>query len=487
LVYEKMSAYFIDGPVTLGSTATSTSIKGNIKFVDGAPTTGDIVYTNGSGILTPIAIGSLNQVLAVGGSSIPGWVTQSTSNLTGVLPIANGGTNSSTALSGSSIMTSNGTSIIQGSAGTTTTVLHGNAAGVPTYSAVSLTADVTGVLPVVNGGTGQSSYTDGQILIGNSSGNTLTKASLTAGTGISITPGGGSIEIAATGGSSNTTVYDTPQTNTVYSVPAAAKGITVILLGSGGSGSGGLAQANNTGGAGGGAGTYRLFTIPVTSADTVLVTVGTGPDGGAVANIGTAGTSSILTINSKTIVAAAGGGGSTGSSTVGGGGGGSAGSQSAADGAATNSAGGSGGASTINGSYAISVSGVAGGAGNTGTGVGGAGTSGGTAITRPDVIIGGGGGGGSRGASQNGGTGGQCQGGLFTGGSATSGTASIAPGSNGGASAMSNGGISTNDATVPLRPSFGAGGAGGSGSGGVPGNRTAGGPGGHGYASITWF
>jgi len=38
--------------------------------------------------------------------------------------------------------------------GTTTTVLHGNAAGNPSWSAISLSADVTGTLPVANGGTG---------------------------------------------------------------------------------------------------------------------------------------------------------------------------------------------------------------------------------------------------------------------------------------------------------------------------------------------
>lgn len=78
-----------------------------------------------------------------------------------VLPIANGGTNSGTALSGNSIMISNGTQIVQGAAGTTTTVLHGNASGAPTYSAVSLTADVTGTLPVGNGGTNSASALSG--------------------------------------------------------------------------------------------------------------------------------------------------------------------------------------------------------------------------------------------------------------------------------------------------------------------------------------
>ena len=48
------------------------------------------------------------------------------------------------------------------------------------------------------GGTGQSTYTDGQLLIGNSTGNTLSKATLTAGSGISITNGSGTITIAST-------------------------------------------------------------------------------------------------------------------------------------------------------------------------------------------------------------------------------------------------------------------------------------------------
>jgi hypothetical protein len=59
-------------------------------------------------------------------------------------------------------------------------------------------------ITVANGGTGQSSYTNGQLLIGNTTGNTLTKATLTAGTGITITNGSGSITIAATGGGSGT-------------------------------------------------------------------------------------------------------------------------------------------------------------------------------------------------------------------------------------------------------------------------------------------
>lgn len=66
------------------------------------------------------------------------------------------------------------------------------------------TLTLGGTLAVANGGTGQTSYTDGQLLIGNSTGNTLTKATLIAGANISITNGAGSITIAATSGGTGT-------------------------------------------------------------------------------------------------------------------------------------------------------------------------------------------------------------------------------------------------------------------------------------------
>lgn len=69
-----------------------------------------------------------------------------------------------------------------------------------TGSPITTTGTLTlgGTLAVANGGTGQTSYTDGQLLIGNSTGNTLTKATLIAGSNITITNGAGSITIAAT-------------------------------------------------------------------------------------------------------------------------------------------------------------------------------------------------------------------------------------------------------------------------------------------------
>ena len=48
-------------------------------------------------------------------------------------------------------------------------------------------------LPVASGGTGQSTFTNGQLLIGNTTGNTLNKATLTAGSNITITNGAGTL------------------------------------------------------------------------------------------------------------------------------------------------------------------------------------------------------------------------------------------------------------------------------------------------------
>jgi hypothetical protein len=71
--------------------------------------------------------------------------------------------------------------------------------------ATSTTALTTGTLPVASGGTGQTTFTNGQLLIGNSAGNTLSKATLTAGTNIAITNGSGSITIDASFSTSGST------------------------------------------------------------------------------------------------------------------------------------------------------------------------------------------------------------------------------------------------------------------------------------------
>ena len=69
----------------------------------------------------------------------------------------------------------------------------GNVSALGTVTSATWNGTTMGV---AYGGTGQTTYTNGQLLIGNSTGNTLTKATLTQGTGITITNGAGSISIA---------------------------------------------------------------------------------------------------------------------------------------------------------------------------------------------------------------------------------------------------------------------------------------------------
>lgn len=90
------------------------------------------------------------------------------------------------------------TTILSSSAGGAAITLAGTSTVFSSYPAEKVISSDYGLLPVTNGGSGQSSYTNGQLLIGNTTGNTLSKATLTAGNGIGITNGTGTITIAAT-------------------------------------------------------------------------------------------------------------------------------------------------------------------------------------------------------------------------------------------------------------------------------------------------
>ena len=138
---------------------------------------GSTILTNGTWQGTPIASGYGGTGLTTfSAANYALYSTSSSALAAGTLPVAAGGTGATTL----------------------TGYTYGNGTGAFTASTTIPFSSITGTVPVNQGGTGQTSYTDGQLLIGNSTGNTLTKASLTAGTGISITPGSGSITIAST-------------------------------------------------------------------------------------------------------------------------------------------------------------------------------------------------------------------------------------------------------------------------------------------------
>jgi len=113
---------------------------------------------------------------------------------------------------------------------------------------------------VANGGTNLSATpTNGQLLIGNGTGYTL--AALTAGAGISLTNGAGSISISApAAGGTRGQVFTTVGANT-FTVPSGVTSVKVTVVGGGGGG-GGLTTDQYAAGSGGGAGGTAIASRP---------------------------------------------------------------------------------------------------------------------------------------------------------------------------------------------------------------------------------
>jgi hypothetical protein len=165
--------------------------------------------------------------------------------------------------------------------------------GVPTFRAVvaadiptlnqnttGTASNVTGTVAVANGGTGQTSYTNGQLLIGNTTGNTLTKATLSAGTGISITNGTGSISIASTVTGTVTSVAATvPSFLSISGSPITTSG-TLAISYSGTAlpvANGGTGVTTSTGSGAVVLGTSPTLTTPTINSAQVATVSGTAP------------------------------------------------------------------------------------------------------------------------------------------------------------------------------------------------------------------
>jgi hypothetical protein len=205
-------------------------------------TTNALLYGAGTSPLNEITPAA-NSVIVTDGSSVP--------SLSATLPsavqsnITSTGTITSGTWEGTAINTSYIASSLTGKTLSTVTINNPTLTGLagitaPTeIAAINSSQIVTrsvntfvGCFKPNEGGTGEVSFTDGQLMIGNSSGNTLTKATMTAGSGISITNGNGSITVAATGTSSYTRKFlsnaELSQTD-----PGASTFVTVFPSGNG--------------------------------------------------------------------------------------------------------------------------------------------------------------------------------------------------------------------------------------------------------------
>ena len=146
-------------PVAQGGTGFSTY------------TIGDILYASASQTFSKLAdVATGNAIISGGVGAAPSYGKIGlTTHVDGVLPLANGGTGQSSVLTQYGMIYANTTTSMASTvAGTATQVLHGGTT--PSFSAVSLTADVSGTLPVANGGTNITSYAIGDILYASTSG-----------------------------------------------------------------------------------------------------------------------------------------------------------------------------------------------------------------------------------------------------------------------------------------------------------------------------
>lgn len=213
------NAGLTNSSVTIGSTAVS--LGGTAATVAGLTLTSPVIDTVAASAAgaTPV----LWSTVTTGSIGIGQGLTTGALNIatvgTGATPISIGHTNATIGITGNTTIT--GTLTITGNLDTNLTtagVVTTNASGVLSSSAS---------LGVANGGTGLTATpTNGQLAIGNGSGYTL--ATISQGTGITITNGAGTISVGLT--NSSITV-----------------GSTAIALGASSTTIAGLTQVSNTG------------------------------------------------------------------------------------------------------------------------------------------------------------------------------------------------------------------------------------------------
>jgi len=253
----RLPAFSGDASSTAGTSSLTLATVNSNTGSFGSTTVVPVITVNGKGLITAVSTANISagsgtvtsvaatvpSFLSVTGSPITTSGTLALTYSGTALPIANGGTGETTrqnamdalagAVTSGQYLRGNGTDVVMSAI---------QAADVPTLNqnTTGTASNVTGTVAVANGGTGQTSYTNGQLLIGNTTGNTLTKATLTAGDGISITNGSGSITVINT---------------------LAPYSADYVMIAGGGAGAG------NAGG-GGGAGGYRSGTTNLSPSTT---------------------------------------------------------------------------------------------------------------------------------------------------------------------------------------------------------------------------
>jgi hypothetical protein len=236
----------VSGTLALTVAGTSGGIpyfsSGTTWASSAALTLNGVVYGGGAGA-SPVstAAGTTGQVLIATTSNAPSWgqVPLGT-GVTGTLPVANGGTGQSTALTQYGVIYgSSATAMGNTAAGTTGQVLIATTSAAPSW----------GQVPIAGGGTGQTTTALGTIVVGASAstttnlgiGSTSQVLTVVAGTAAWATPASGgtvtSVSVTTANGVSGTvaTATTTPAISLTLGVitPTSVNGLTLAALSTG--------------------------------------------------------------------------------------------------------------------------------------------------------------------------------------------------------------------------------------------------------------
>ena len=200
-----------------------TNDKGTITLSHARSGVTAAVYGNSS-IVPSITVdsnghitGAVNTAIAIGVAAITSGATANGQTLIGNTVSGTFDVNTIAQTAPVIVVNGKGTVTLSHASSGVIAAVYGNASIVPSITvdafghitgavnttiALDAAAIATGILAVVRGGTGQSTYANGDLLIGNTASGGLDRANLTQGTGILVTNAGGKITIDASVGKS---------------------------------------------------------------------------------------------------------------------------------------------------------------------------------------------------------------------------------------------------------------------------------------------